>query len=130
MLYITFLWPNYFITGSYYPLTSSPILLTPIPHFWQHSIWSLYLWASFCCLFLQILSISEIFFLSVKLYGICLFLSAYFLSIMPLRSIDVIANGKISFLWLSNIPLRLFHIFFIHSSTDGNQWFHNLSYYK
>ena len=36
---------------------------------------------------------------------------------MPSKSIHVDANGKISFfLWLSNIPLHMYHIFFIHAS--------------
>ena len=41
---------------------------------------------------------------------------------MPSESIQVAANGKISFfLWLSSIPVRVYmhHVFFIHSSADG-----------
>ena len=36
------------------------------------------------------------------------------------RTIHVAANGIISFLWPSNIPLYVYHIFFIHSSVDGH----------
>ena len=33
-----------------------------------------------------------------------------------------------SFLWLNNIPLYIYHIFFIHSSTDGHFcYFHILA---
>ena len=50
------------------------------------------------------------------------------LSIIPSRSIHVVANGKTSFLWLSNIPLNMYHHFLIHSSTDGHLGhFHNLA---
>ena len=43
------------------------------------------------------------------------------LSIMPLSSIHVVANGKISFfLWLNNIPLCVCNVFFIHSSIHGH----------
>ena len=47
---------------------------------------------------------------------------------MPSKSIHVAANGKISFLWLSRIPLYTYHIFFIHSSVDGHLGcFHTLA---
>ena len=38
------------------------------------------------------------------------------------RSIHVAANGIISFffLWLSNIPLYIYHILFIYSSVNGH----------
>ena len=55
------------------------------------------------------------------------------LSIIPSRSIQVVANGKISFffLWLSSIPLCIYHhIFFIHSPIDGHLGhFHVLAMY-
>jgi len=43
----------------------------------------------------------------------------YFSSIMPLRFIYIVANGKLSlFLWLNNIPLYIYiyHIFSTHAS--------------
>jgi len=43
------------------------------------------------------------------------------LSIIPSRSIYIVANGKISFfVWLINIVLHIYHIFFIHSSVYGH----------
>ena len=36
------------------------------------------------------------------------------------RLIHVVTNGRIFFLWLNNIPLHLYHIFFIYSSIDGH----------
>ena len=40
-------------------------------------------------------------------------------SIMPSRSIHIVANGRVSFLWLNSVPLYIHHIF-IYSSVDGN----------
>ena len=34
------------------------------------------------------------------------------------RSVHVVANGLISFFLMTNIPLYMYHIFFIHSSVD------------
>lgn len=42
------------------------------------------------------------------------------LSIIPCRSIHVVTDGRISCLWLSNIPLCAYHIFFNHSALDGH----------
>ena len=52
---------------------------------------------------------------------IFVFLCLISLSIIPSRSIHVVTNGRTSFffLWLSSIPWCIYHIFFIHSSTDG-----------
>ena len=101
MLYIRSPWLIYFINGSLYLLTTppSPISLTapspPCP--WQPPVYSLYLWTcSFWCFLDSTYKWDHIVFVLLCLTS---------LSIMPSRSIHVVANGKISFiLWLSNIP--------------------------
>ena len=55
--------------------------------------------------------------IKVKSYSICLSLSDISYSMIPSRSIHAVPNGRFhSFLWLSNIPLYMYHIFFIHAS--------------
>ena len=47
---------------------------------------------------------------------------------MPLKSIHVVTNGKISyFLWLNNILMYLYHNFFIHSPLIDFFCFHILA---
>ena len=61
-------------------------------------------------------------------YDICFCLLTS-LSMIISKSIHVAANGTILFfLWLRNIPLYMYHIFFIHSSVYGH-WgrFHALA---
>ena len=57
----------------------------------------------------------------------------YSLSTMPSRSTHVVANGRVSFLWLNNIPLyiHIYQIFLIHSSINGHlSCFHNVARIK
>ena len=78
---------------------------------------SLLVWGGGC--FFKILLESEtIWYLSFSIWFILL-------SIMLLRSIHVVTNGKISlFLWLNNIPVCVCvcvcHIFYIHSTISGH----------
>jgi len=54
-------------------------------------------------------------------YDICLSVSDTSLSMTISGSIHAGADSIISFfLWQSNIPLYMHHIFFIHSSVDGH----------
>ena len=51
----------------------------------------------------------------MKSCGICLSLTDILLCIISSRCINAVLNGKIPFLlWLCNIPLYTYHIFFIH----------------
>ena len=57
----------------------------------------------------------------------------YSLSTMPSRSTHVVANGRVSFLWLNNIPLyiHIYQTFLIHSSINGHlSCFHNVARIK
>ena len=107
MLYISSPWLIYFVTESVYLLIS----LTYV----AHSPTSSPLATS--CLF----SVSMILFLFCYLYLFCfldftykwnhlvfVFLWLTSLSITPSRFIHPVANRKISFLWLSNIPLYVY----------------------
>ena len=71
------------------------------------------LYSPVCCIF-YIPHISDI----IQCLSFSVWLTS--LSIMLSKSIHVAANGKIPFfLWLSSIPLYIYHLFFIHSSADG-----------
>ena len=54
-------------------------------------------------------------------YSAFLFIWLISFNIMPSRSIQVFTNGFPAILWLNNIPacICIYHIFFIHSSTNG-----------
>ena len=57
----------------------------------------------------------------MKSYGICLYVWLILFSWIPSRSIHLSQMARVhSFLWLSNIPLYIYHIFFIHLSFDGH----------
>ena len=53
-------------------------------------------------------------------YNICLSLSDISLSIIFSRSTYVAASGSISFFFMVNIPLYIYHIFLIQLSVDGH----------
>ena len=114
MLYITFMWLIYFITGSLYLLISLTYFSHP-PHpppLWQPPVSSLYLWVYsvllhlfISCVF-QIPHISEI----IWYFSFSVWLISF--SIIPTRSIHVVANGKILFffLWLIICCINIAHL--------------------
>ena len=54
-------------------------------------------------------------------YSICLSLWLISLSIISSSSIHIVTEDRILFLfWLNNIPLHIYHTFFIHPSADGH----------
>ena len=62
------------------------------------------------------------------IHDVCLFLSDLLYSVSLTKPIHVATKGIVSFffLQLNNIPLYMYHIFFIHSSADGHLGCHHV----
>ena len=91
-----------FVTGTVYLLISLTCFShPPPPSLWQPPVFSLYLWLCFCF----VLFVHLFWFLDLHISEIIQYLpfSVWFisLSIIPSRSIRVVANGKISFSFMA-----------------------------
>ena len=94
ILYITSPWLIYHISGNLYLLTPFTHPTHPLP-LWQPPVWSLCLWACFVCI-LKIPHIGEIIH-----YLFLLFVWLISFSLMPSKSIHIVANGEISFFFMA-----------------------------
>ena len=104
-----------------------------LPHVFHFSFQPLlvssnHLFALCICDFVLMLSVTDFqftcfrFHIQVKSYGICLPPSDISRSMVPSRSIHVVANNRLSFFFMTEwyCVVYICLIFFVHSSTDGH----------